>query len=105
MPGFFAHVGATVICSHGGQAQPTVPYPRVLVSGQPVTTIAPPYAVAGCALPPVAGGPCVTGQWLAGTVRVFGGGVPLVIQGGQSLCVPTGTPLNVVASQFRARGT
>ena len=35
MPGFLVHVGATVLCSHGGQAQPTVPNPRVTVSGQP----------------------------------------------------------------------
>ena len=31
MPGFLVHVGATVLCSHGGQAQPTVPNPRVTV--------------------------------------------------------------------------
>ena len=35
MPGFLVHVGAQVICSHAGQAQPTVPNPRVTVSGQP----------------------------------------------------------------------
>ena len=29
MPGFLLHVGATVLCAHGGQAQPTVPNPRV----------------------------------------------------------------------------
>ena len=52
MPGFLLHVGATVTCVHGGQAQPTVPNPRVTVSGQPTVTIAAPYVVAGCALPP-----------------------------------------------------
>ena len=36
MPGFVLHVGATVLCAHGGQAQPTAPNPRVLVSGQPI---------------------------------------------------------------------
>ena len=30
------------MCAHGGQAQPTVPNPRVLVSGQPTVTIAAP---------------------------------------------------------------
>ena len=35
MPGFLLHVGATVLCAHGGQAQPTVPNPRVIVMGQP----------------------------------------------------------------------
>jgi hypothetical protein len=105
MPGFLVHAGATVLCAHGGQAQPTAPNPRVMVSKQPVTTIAPPYVVAGCTLPPAAGGPCVTAQWLVGTVRVLAGGVPIVIQGGQAICAPTGTPLTVVAAQIRAKGT
>ena len=47
MPGFVLHLGATVMCAHGGQAQPTVPSPRVLVSGQPVVTQPAPYVVAG----------------------------------------------------------
>ena len=38
MPGYLLHVGATVICAHGGQAQPTLPNPRVKVMGQPVVT-------------------------------------------------------------------
>ena len=29
------HVGAQVLCSHGGLASPTTPNPRVLLSGQP----------------------------------------------------------------------
>ena len=28
MPGFLLHQGATVTCSHGGQAMPTVPNPQ-----------------------------------------------------------------------------
>ena len=39
MPGFLLHVGATVLCAHGGQAQPTVPNPRVTVSGQPIVML------------------------------------------------------------------
>ena len=60
MPGFVVHVGATVLCTHGGTATPTSPNPRVLVGGQPATTIAAPYTVAGCPFAP--GGvasPCV----------------------------------------------
>lgn len=105
MPGFVTHLGATVLCAHAGQAQPTAPNPRVLVSTQPVTTIVAPYAVAGCTLPPAAGGPCVTGQWLMGAVRVFAGGAPVVIQGGQSICAPTGTPMTVLVTQVRVRAT
>ena len=39
MPGPLLHLGATVLCSHGGQATPTAPNPRVLLSGQPATTL------------------------------------------------------------------
>ena len=31
MPGFILHLGATVTCSHGGQATPADPFTRVLV--------------------------------------------------------------------------
>jgi hypothetical protein len=107
MPGFLLHVGATVICSHGGQAQPTVTDPRVTVSGQPVTTIAGPYVVAGCALPPpiAANGPCVTGQFLTGTTRVLATGQPILLLTSQSICAPTGTPLIPVVAQTRVMGT
>jgi hypothetical protein len=105
MPGFLLHIGATVICAHGGQAQPTAPNPRVLVGGQPTVTMSAPYAVAGCALPPNAGGPCVTAQWVTAATRVLSGGVPLLLQDSQSVCAPTGTPLSVVVTQARVKGT
>lgn len=103
MPGFLVHVGATVMCAHGGQAQPTVPNPRVAVLGQPTATIAAPYIVAGCALPPpiVANGPCVTALWSVGSVRVTSNGQPLVIASSISQCVPTGTPLLISVTQTR----
>ncbi|MFO7170224.1 MAG: hypothetical protein DIU80_019540 [Chloroflexota bacterium] len=106
MPGFLLHVGATVICTHGGQAQPTAPNPRVLVSGQPTVTIAAPYAVAGCPFN-VSGAPspCVTAQWVVGATRVFSNGQPLLIQTSQAICAPNGTPLNIVATQTRVTGT
>lgn len=105
MPGFVLHVGAMVQCAHAGMAQPLVPNPRVTVSAQPSVTLTSPYAVAGCALPPVAGGPCVTGQWVLGTVRVLSDGVPLLIQGGVAVCVPTGTPLLPTVTQTRVIAT
>jgi hypothetical protein len=99
-------MGATVLCSHGGQAIPTVPSPRVLVSGMPAATIAAPYAVAGCAfVPPAGNGPCVTGQWVVGSVMVTSVGQPLAIMTGVAVCVPTGTPLLPVAAQTRALAT
>lgn len=103
MPGFLVHVGAQVLCSHAGQAQPTGPNPRVTVSGQPTVLMMAPYVVAGCVLPPppAANGPCVTGQWLSGTTRVLSNGQPLVVQSSTSVCAPTGTPLLIVATQLR----
>jgi hypothetical protein len=106
MPAPILHVGATVMCSHGGQAMPTVPSPRVLVSGMPIATIAAPYVVAGCAfVPPAGNGPCVTAQWVVGAVRVLSSGQPVVIMTGVAICVPTGTPLIPVVAQTRVIAT
>src|SRR5438105_11393848 len=106
MPAPIVHVGAVVTCLHAGQAQPTVPFPRVLVSGQPVVTLATPYVVAGCALtstPPAP--PCVTAQWVVGAVRVLAGGVPVITQMRQAVCVPSGQPLLVAFAQPRVLAT
>jgi len=103
MPGFLVHVGATVTCAHGGQAQPTVPNPRVKVMGQPTVALSTPYTVAGCALPPppAANGPCVGGQCTAGSVRVTSNGQPLLVFSSVGTCVPSGTPLLVTVTQTR----
>jgi hypothetical protein len=106
MPGFLLHVGATVICAHGGQAQATAPNPRVLVGGQPTVTQAAPFVVAGCAfVPPAGNGPCVTAQWVTAAVRVMSNGQPLLLQDSQSVCTPTGTPLTILVTQVRVKGT
>jgi hypothetical protein len=106
MPGPILHAGAVVLCSHGGQATPTAPNPRVLVSGMPVATLPMPYAVAGCAfVPPGGNGPCVTGQWTVGATRVLVAGQPVVLQAGVSTCIPTGTPLMAVSAQTRVIAT
>lgn len=105
MPGFLLHVGATVLCAHGGQAQPTVSNPRVRVGGQPVVTQAAPYTVAGC--PFNVGGspsPCVTAQWVTAALRVRAGGQPVLLQDSQATCAPNGTPVNIVMTQVRVRG-
>jgi hypothetical protein len=92
---------------HAGQAQPTVPFPRVKVGGQPVVTQPNPYTVAGCTMPPPpsGNGPCVTAQWVTGAVRVKAGGQPVLLQDSQAICTPTGTPLNIVVTQMRVKGT
>jgi len=106
MPGFLLHLGATVLCAHGGQAEPTAPEPSVLVSGQPVVTMAAPYVVAGCAFPPppAANGPCITAQYVDGATRVFVEGVPVLLLDSQAICAPTGTPLIPAVTQVRVTG-
>ncbi|MBA3942929.1 MAG: hypothetical protein H0X37_00030 [Herpetosiphonaceae bacterium] len=107
MPGMVLHLGATVLCAHGGQAQPTVTNPRVLVSGQPVVTLSAPYVVAGCALPPppVANGPCVTAQFITSATRVITNMGPVLLQDSQAICAPSGTPLLIIQTQIRVTGT
>lgn len=107
MPGFLVHVGAQVMCSHAGQAQPTVANLRVTVSGQPTVTVSAPYVVAGCALPPppAANGPCVTAQFVTAATRITSNGQPLLLLDSQAVCAPTGTPLLIVMTQLRVTGT
>jgi len=102
MPGFILHVGATVLCAHGGQAQPTVPNSRVLVSGQPSTTMTAPWVVAGCAFN-VSGAPspCVTGNWVTAATRVTSNGQPVLLLDSQAVCAPNGTPLMIAVTQTR----
>jgi hypothetical protein len=106
MPGFLLHLGATVLCSHAGQATPVSPNPRVLVNGQPTVTIASMYSVAGCTLPPptAGNGPCVTAQYTTSATRVFGSSGPLLLIDSQAICVPTGTPLIASVTQTRVSG-
>jgi hypothetical protein len=92
-----------VLCSHAGQARPTVVNPRVTVSGQSTVLMTSPYQIVGCTFPPPpnGNGPCVSAQYLSGTVRVTSFGQPLLVQSSQGTCVPTGTPLIIIATQPR----
>lgn len=105
MPAPILHLGATVTCLHAGPAQPLTPFPRVLVSGQPVVTLATPYAVSGCSLSGSGAPPCVTAQWVMGAVRVTAGGVPVVLQTSTAVCTPTGTGLLPLVAQTRVLAT
>lgn len=105
MPGYLLDVSSTLLCAHGGQAKPTAPNPRVKVSGQPTVTQTTTYAVAGCGLTGTPNPPCATAQWVAAALRVKSSGQPLLLQDSRSLCVPTGTPLNVLVTQLRVKGT
>ena len=105
MPAPILHLGATVLCTHAGQATPLVPFPRVMVSGQPVVTLSSPWAIAGCALTGSPVPPCVTGQLLMGAARVLAGGVPVGTLVSQSTCIPTGTPMLPLVAQPRVLAT
>jgi len=107
MPGPVVHLGATILCTHAGQATPSASFPRVMVSGQPAVTQPTPYVIAGCTFPPptAGNGPCVTGQWLTGSVRVLAAGMPLVLMDSQSVCAPTGTPMIPAVVQPRVIAT
>jgi hypothetical protein len=101
MAGFLVQQAATVMCVHGGQAMAMVPNSAVLLDGVPSCLISDPWTVAGCPgiLPAIP--PCVTAQWIVGTTRVTSNGQPLVVQSGQAICTPPGTPLLPLVTQTR----
>jgi len=106
MSGFFLHQGATVLCLHGGQAQPSVLSQRVKVSNQPIVTQPGAYTIVGCPFN-VSGAPvpCVSAQWTMVSTRVMAGGVPVLLQDSQAVCAPNGTGVNIVVTQTRVKGT
>jgi len=104
MPGPLLHFNAVVTCSHNGKATPLAPSLRVMVAGQPIVTKLSPYVVAGCTLPPVAGGPCITAQFISFAARVTSDGAPVLLMDSQATCLPTGTPLLITGTQTRVTG-
>jgi hypothetical protein len=115
MPGFILHTNALVQCTHGIPAQIAPVQPRVLVSGQPVATMASVMLVAGCpfTIPGPKPQPCVTIKWLMPSVRVLVMGQPALLQPspgpGSGLClsaeqIPNGPPI-VSAMQPRVVAT
>jgi hypothetical protein len=105
MPAPLLHLGATVLCSHAGQATVVTPFPRVLLSGQPAVTLTSQYVIAGCALTGTTVPPCVSGQFVVGAVRVLAGGAPVATMIGTSLCTPTAQPMLPLVAQMRVLGT
>jgi hypothetical protein len=111
MPGFdLMTVSSTVMCSHGGQATAPVPNVRVKVMGQPTLTAPCQYMIAGCAFPPppAGNGPCVSATWSMGATRVKSNGMPVLLANSAAaaaaICVPTGTPLQVIPVPGRVKG-
>lgn len=83
------HQGAMVQCPHGIPAQPVPSQVRATTNGQPLLTQADLFTVGGCPfqLPGPTPSPCVQVRWLTASVRVRVGGVPVLLQSGQSLCL------------------
>lgn len=118
MPGFLLHVGATATCTHAAPATIAPSQPRVLVSGQPVATMASVIAVAGCPFQiPFGVGtkpqPCVTVKWLMPSTRILVSGQPAALLPspgpGPGVClspeqIPQGPP-NVTVVQLRVIAT
>lgn len=111
MPGPLAHVGNVTLCTHGIPATVVPTNTRVLVNGQPVTTLGDQYLVAGCpfTVPVGVPMPCIRIQWLVPAVRVLVGGQPALLQSSTGLCIsaqqsPNGPP-QVPVNQPRVTGS
>lgn len=118
MPGFLLHVGAVMQCTHGAPATVAPSQPRVVVSGQPVATMASVIAVVGCpfTIPPPIGPkpqPCVLVKWLMPSTRFLVSGQPAALMPapgpGPGLCqsveqIPQGPPI-VATVQIRVLGS
>ena len=105
---YLLHLGATVMCPHGGQAQPGSSAARVKLSGQPAVTVAHVMTVTGC--PFTTGSnpmPCTQLQWTSPATRVRIEGAPALLSSSGGICIgaagPAGPP-QVVASQIRVTG-
>ncbi|MFC3571254.1 hypothetical protein [Paracoccus sp. TOH] len=102
------HRGATILCPHGGQAQPGSSSTRVQLGGQPAVTVAHMMTISGC---PFTSGtnpmPCTQVQWTTPAARVTIEGSPALLSSSGGICIgaagPAGPP-QVVASQIRVTG-
>src|SRR5215510_7625723 len=111
MPGFLLHVNAVMQCTHMAKATVAPSQPRVLVSGQPVATMASIIAVAGCpfTVPGPKPQPCMTVRWTMPSTRFLIAGQPAALAPspgpGPGICqsaeqIPAGPPI-VGAVQVR----
>ncbi len=106
---FLLHLGATVICTHGGQGNPTSTSTRVRLGGQPAVNLTHSYTIAGCpfATPEPAPKPCTTVQWTTPATRVRIEGAPALLSTSAGVTIGPmgvqGSP-QAVAQQTRVRG-
>jgi len=105
MAGYLLNEKATVNCMHAGQAQATVPNPRVKVSNQATVQQPNPWSISGCTYTTPAGTPmpCVTAQWVSAATRVKSGGMPMLLKDSSATCIPNGTGVQIVSTQMRVK--
>jgi hypothetical protein len=104
--GFILHEGAVVACKHPpGLATPNQTDTRVTVAGHHVMTVGRGYTVAACALNTTSSPPCTTARWLTGAQRVSASGLAVAIDSGESLCMPSGSPLDPKVFQLRVKAS
>lgn len=109
MPGNLGHVGATLMCPHGGRISVVPGSARVKLGGQQAATQADSYLVSGC--PFFVGQkpqPCVRVQWMVTSTRVKIGSQGVLLQSSTGVCqsaeqIPQGPPV-IVNTQSRVRG-
>lgn len=102
------HMGATILCPHGGQGQPGGSSARVKLGGQPAITVSHQITIAGCAFSTAVGPqPCTQVQWTTPATRVKIEGSPALLSTSGGICIgaagPAGPP-QVVAGQVRVTG-
>ena len=103
--GYLLTQGATVLCLHGGQAQPTTPSTRVKIDQKAIVTQSCSYTISACSYQPGSAKiPCVTAQWTSAATRVKAGGAPVLLSDSQATCTPNGTGVNIVMTQTRVKG-
>jgi uncharacterized Zn-binding protein involved in type VI secretion len=105
MADFLVQVGATLMCPHTGSVATLSSNTRVLLGGQPASTLGDAFPIAGCTL----SNPCVKVQWLQPASQVRVNGQPVILRTSTGVCQsgaqsPQGSPL-VVVTQQRVRGT
>ena len=105
------HVGAIILCPHGGQVSLMTSNSRVFVSRQPVVTQNDTSIIAGCtyAIPSYSPHPCVLVKWFIPATRVFMKSQPVILQNSVGMCQSadqsTQGPPNIVSLQCRVKGT
>ncbi len=106
---FLLHQGATVMCTHAGQATPGSASTRVKVASQPVVSMSHTFTVSGCAFttPDGVPKPCASVQWSTPAMRVKVEGAPALLSTSQGITIgplgTQGTPM-VIVQQTRVRG-